>query len=95
MSRIYSRTHGAVEVKVNGGDPEQFIWRDRLYRVSHVLQQWDRSAAWWKDVGSASAGHDLRTWRVEASTGRCAPRGVYELCFDPGAGQWYLARTFD
>ena len=93
MSRSYDR---AVDVKcAGGGSPEQFIWRDRLYRVDHVLQQWDKSAVWWKDVSATPTGCDLQTWRVEASAGRCTAHGVYDLSFDPAAGQWYLLRTFD
>ncbi|MFN8067202.1 MAG: DUF6504 family protein, partial [Mycolicibacterium insubricum] len=73
MSRTYGRVEGAIDVKQarDAGDPEQFVWRDRLYRVSHVLQQWDTSAAWWHDIATPPSGTDLRTWRVEASAGRC------------------------
>jgi len=97
MSRTYGRVEGAIDVKQarDAGDPEQFVWRDRLYRVNHVLQQWDTSAAWWHDIATPPSGTDLRTWRVEASAGRCDTPGVYELSFDPGAGRWYLLRTFD
>lgn len=94
MSRTY-RTDRAVHVKCTSGQPEQFIWRDRLYRVNEVLQQWDHSAVWWKDVRVTPSGQDVQTWRVEASAGRCGGPGVYELSFDPAAGQWFLVRTFD
>ena len=107
MSRIH-RGQRTVHVRctqtcTEGGEPQgppaQFIWRDRLYRVHRVLQQWDRSPAWWQDVLTAMAagpaGRDVRTWRVEASAGRCDTSGVYDLSYDPADGHWRLIRTFD
>ncbi|HNE89536.1 MAG TPA: DUF6504 family protein [Actinomycetota bacterium] len=97
MSRSYGRAEGSVDVKQtrDAGAPEQFVWRGRLYRVQHVLQQWDTSVTWWKDVATAPNGTDLRTWRVEAAAGRCDTPGVYELSFDPVSSRWYLLRTYD
>jgi hypothetical protein len=97
MSRTY-RGDRTVHVRCAEGRPAQFIWRDRLYRVHRVLQEWDRSAIWWKDVravASGPSGCDVQTWRVEASAGRMASRGVYELSFDPADDQWHLVRTYD
>ncbi|MDI2126170.1 DUF6504 family protein [Yinghuangia seranimata] len=37
---------------------------------------------------------EREVWRVEASAGRCAPLGVFDLRLDP-AGSWTLARTLD
>jgi hypothetical protein len=34
-------------------------------------------------------------WRVEASRGRAAGAGVYDLCFDWAAGGWTLLRAQD
>ena len=50
MSRSYGRAEGSVDVKQtrDAGAPEQFVWRGRLYRVKHVLQQWDTSVTWWR-----------------------------------------------
>ncbi len=97
MSRSYGGVDAAIDVKCSApaGAPEQFVWRGRLYRVNQVLQQWDRSVVWWKDVRTTPTGRDHRTWRVEASAGRYDTEGVYELGFDPRSGQWYLLRTFD
>lgn len=96
MSRIH-RGDRTVHVRCTEGQPEQFIWRDRLYRVHRVLQEWDRSAAWWTQVHALAAGptQDVQTWRVEASAGRSDASGVYELSFDPACAQWRLIRTFD
>jgi hypothetical protein len=96
MSRSYGGAGGAVDVKcAGGGVPAQFIWRDRLYRVNHVLQQWDTSTIWWQDVSATPTGSDRRTWRVEASAGRCEAEGVYELSFDPVSDRWHLLRALD
>jgi hypothetical protein len=95
MSRSYRRADAAIHVRCSTSGPEQFLWRNRLYRVNQVLQQWERSAVWWKDVRTTPTGRDHQTWRVEASAGRCDAEGVYELSLDPASGQWYLLRTFD
>ena len=102
MSRQYERgdtTGVRIEVKSAAtgcatADPAQFIWDKRLYRVHRILQRWERSAAWWRDVRHLPDG-DRQVWRVEASAGRYDAEGVYELVFDPDAEQWYLVRTFD
>jgi hypothetical protein len=95
MSRAYAAAAGTVEVRVSEQDPEQFIWRDRLYRVHRVLQRWDSSWMWWEDLAAPPTGADRRTWRVEACAGRCAVPGVYDLGFDPGSGHWSILRVFD
>ncbi len=41
MSRSYRRADAAIHVRCSTGGPEQFLWRNRLYRVNQVLQQWD------------------------------------------------------
>jgi hypothetical protein len=57
-------------------------------------------------VGTAGIGADVlgdarerQVWRVEASAGRMAGTGVYDLGIDPGAGacsqQWRLLRVAD
>ena len=97
MSRIH-RGDRTVHVKCTEGQPEQFIWRDRLYRVQKVLQEWDRTPSWWQDVrglADGPAGGDEQTWRVEASAGRYDSTGVYDLKFVPSRAQWQLVRTFD
>ena len=94
MRRNY-RHAGAISVTCAHGAPAQFIWRDRLYRVDAVLQQWQRSAPWWHDVRTPAPAQDMQAWRVEASAGRHDAQGVYELGFDPGTDRWFLIRTHD
>lgn len=100
MSRTYRgiEARTVIPVKYADGTPTQFIWRDRLYRVDAVLQQWECSPSWWQDVrtlATGSAAADLKAWRVEASSGPYETQGVYELGFDPAEDRWYLIRTHD
>lgn len=47
-------------------------------------------------VGPAGVDDGERDWwRVEASLGRAAGAGVYDLCFDWSRGAWALARVLD
>lgn len=38
---------------------------------------------------------DRELWRVEASTGRAAPVGVFDLTYLPGNNRWFLTRVHD
>jgi hypothetical protein len=44
---------------------------------------------------SLTATAEREMWRVEASAGRVRGSGVFDLCFDWGAGMWTLARALD
>jgi hypothetical protein len=66
--------------------PDAFVWRGRLYLVRVVLDHWQERRPWWRD---AREGGDVLTdarerqvWRVEASAGRLARVGVYDLGLD-------------
>ncbi|HEV7148450.1 MAG TPA: DUF6504 family protein [Pedococcus sp.] len=93
--------------------PDAFVWRGRLYVVRAVLDQWQERRPWWRD---AREGRDVladarerRVWRVEASPGRLAGVGVYDLGAtrpDPAGpssttptggqrSQWQLLRVAD
>ena len=73
------------------GGPEAFVWRGRLYVVRAVLDRWQERRPWWRDAREQGSGDVLtdarerQVWRVEASAGRCAGVGVYDLGVDPGA----------
>lgn len=96
-----SENVAAQEVSISGGgeQPEQFIWRDRLYVVRTVLGYWRERQDWWSrvealavhgddepppTVADAAACGDREVWRVQATAGRRSS-GVFELCAD-GAG---------
>lgn len=79
-------------------DPSAFLWHGRLYVVRQVLAHWYERRAWWaEEVTSPTAlGQDREIWRVEASAGRQAGSGVYDLCRTPvGADPWRLLRVAD
>ena len=75
--------------------PEQFLWRGRVWKVSDVVAHWVETGPWWQspDVGATTSVHDLvadrEVWRVEAG------RGVFDLVFDWGRGDWILTRCAD
>ena len=110
MTQFLARRYAdVVDVTRRDGEPDQFLWRGRLYVVRAVLAHWLESGAWW--TGSATlalvAGADAppepavvddaerELWRVEASAGRAAGVGVYDLCFDWVAGAWSVAAVLD
>jgi hypothetical protein len=73
--------------------PSAFLWRGRLYVVRDVIGHWRERRAWWRDAldpDEQVAEHGLdcleqEVWRVEASPGRLAGTGVYDLGMnDPG-----------
>jgi len=78
------------------GKPARFVWRGRLYTVLAVLEHSVVSRELWrKQSPDPAAPAEREFWRVQASPGRDASRGVYELRCDPAAGDWLLARTWD
>jgi hypothetical protein len=107
MTRRYDQP---VEVRRRDEDPAEFLWRGRLYVVRAVLAHWVETGAWWRaSSGSAalvldpSQAGEREVWRVEASAGRQAGTGVYDLCFDwsadsadsAAASRWVLLRAMD
>ena len=101
--------------------PSAFLWRGRLYIVRDVIGHWRERRAWWREAldpeeedsdtrreMSAAQGLDCleqEVWRVEASPGRLAGTGVYDLGMndlgmnDLGRGRptrsWRLLRVAD
>jgi len=105
MTRRYN---DPVEVRRRDEDPAEFLWRGRLYVVRAVLAHWVETRAWWRTAaaGGSSAlfldpsaeGAEREVWRVEATAGRQAGTGVYDVCFDWATDTqhpWTLLRTMD
>jgi hypothetical protein len=90
-------------------DPDQFLWRGRLWKVRAVVAHWVETGPWWAGAGSDSeparggAAADLvaerELWRVEAGRGlRVADAdtyGVFDLSFDWTDGRWQLVGCQD
>jgi hypothetical protein len=99
MTRLHA---DAVEVRTtvaeHGPEPEQFLWRGRLYVVREVLARWTTSGSWWKASVQEVDDRERQWWRVEADSGRLAAmsagRGTYDLCFSWRTG-WTLRRVLD
>lgn len=58
-------------------DPDQFLWRGRLWKVRAVVAHWVETGPWWQGSattsGAGGAASDLvaerELWRVEAGRG--------------------------
>ena len=91
--------------------PSAFLWRGRLYIVRDVIGHWRERRAWWRealdpDEGDSDTRHGMsaehgpdcleqEVWRVEASAGRLAGTGVYDLGMNGSARGWRLLRVAD
>jgi hypothetical protein len=86
-------------------DPDQFLWRGRLWKVRTVVAHWVETGPWWPGAQDASATDPLserELWRVEAGRGPGPLRaaraatgdeqvwGVFDLSLDWTDGRWQL-----
>ena len=64
------------QVPGTGGDPvegpEQFLWRDRLWKVHTVIAQWVETGSWWQSSSADAARGSEEP--VEGSTDRIGDR---------------------
>src|SRR5262249_32777512 len=86
MTRLHAdAVEGRPTVAEHGPEPEQFLWRGRLYVVREVLARWTTSGSWWRGTVQEVDDREKQWWRVEADSGRLAAmsagRGTYDLCF--------------
>ncbi len=88
-------------------DPDQFLWRGRLWKVRAVVAHWVETGPWWQGRPEAQGGGQLadlvaerELWRVEAGRGLRAAQehdsyGVFDLSFDWTDGRWQLVGCLD
>ncbi len=109
MRRFSEPIQVRTTTPVAPGDPEAFIWRDRLYVVREILGHWRERRAWWRDASDgavgdpshrpgdalAAAAREGHVWRVSASPGRAAGSGVYELALGVVGEGWRLVGVAD
>ena len=94
--RYYEPVRVRAGAACDGHAPQEFLWRGRWYLVRAVLAHWVEGSAWWRRSHmSAARAADRQVWRVEASAPQSSSAGVYDLCRDPVADQWHLARALD
>ena len=89
-----------VEVRKGADeDPDQLLWRGRLWQVREVVAHWVETGAWWSrrtgDPGAHQAGgvdtdllREREVWRVAAARGRVA--ALHSPEHDPGFGVFDL-----
>jgi hypothetical protein len=102
-TRSRAPREGCAGIDVQEPPPSAFLWRGRLYIVRDVIGHWQERKAWWRealdpDEEIAARGLDClehEVWRVEASPGRLAGTGVYDLGMDGLARSWRLLRVAD
>ena len=93
-----------VEVRKGADeDPDQFLWRGRLWQVREVVAHWVETGAWWarrpaaQGADQAAVDTDLlrerEVWRVAAARGRVAAAqsaAAQSPEHDPGFGVFDL-----
>jgi len=91
--------------------PEQFVWRDRLWRVRLLLSYWVETGAWWEQPGvSALLGTDGSAAPGAATVAELLDErevwrveaarhqqssAVFDLAFSWGGGSWRLLHCLD
>ena len=84
-----------------GPEPEQFLWRGRLWQVREVVAHWVETGAWWSRRPAVLAGggadavdtdllREREVWRVAAARGRVAALQGSHPEHDPGYGVFDL-----
>ena len=82
MTRRYD---DPVEVRRRDDEPEQFLWRGRLYVVQGVLARWVETTAWWRGP-AARAALSLDQEPSAAGEPSAGGRGAGGLAPGPGGG---------
>ena len=88
-------------------DPDQFLWRGRLWKVRTVVAHRVETAPWRQSAPDVAADLlvERELWRVEAGRGMLAvtgpdgdlahTSGVFDLSFNGSDGRWQLVGCAD
>ena len=86
-------------------DPDQFLWRGRLWKVRAVVAHWVETGPWWHTAVRSGSGQaepaavdlvaERELWRVEAGRGLPGATGVFDLSFSWTDGSWQLVGCAD
>jgi hypothetical protein len=94
-----------VNASVNGtvnasptGEPQEFLYKGRRFRIHAILNRWRESGGWWKRLDSLN-NHNLenlndlndqerRFWRVEAA--QVGALATFEIEFDEATQTWKI-----
>jgi hypothetical protein len=80
VTRLFS---DPVEVHRRDDDPDQFLWRGRLYLVREVLDRWTHTGQWWRTAAVAALGSG------EASLGPAPSESAAPVSWEDGEQLWW------
>ena len=89
-----ARSGDAPEVLTVGGEPVEFTWRGRRFRIHSVLSRWREAGGWWNRASDGNYRPDdlaKSFWAVEA-----APEGMlitFHVERDELSGQWQVRKA--
>ena len=83
------------------GEPQEFLYKGRRFRIHAILSRWRESGGWWKRLDSLNK-HNLenlndfnnlddqerRFWRVEAA--QVGALATFEIEFDEATQTWKI-----
>ena len=81
-----------VDVRRRENEPDQFLWKGRLYVVHEVLSRWTEAGGWWRAAAlrALTAGDHAPAGRP-AEPSAAAHRGTAStgLALDDGQSDWW------
>lgn len=81
MSRV--REH-PIHVRLKGGQPAGFTWRNNFYAIKQVLDCWKDAGCWWE-------GENTKIfYRVIAVQG-----SIFEIYLDTRQDAWFIYKIYD
>ena len=85
MTRLHA---DPVEVHKRDDEPDQFLWRGRLYVVREVLARWTESGRWWEAaavqaLGSGDTADALRSGPLETAPIPSSPKWAQRAWGEP------------